>query len=154
MRWLRLTSAAREALLAAGLTVAVEVELITSDRSTVARALAALLLTIPLVLRLRFPLAVLGCVIGGTVLGAALGANPVTGPIFPVIAVLLALYAVGSRVRGTQLVVGAAISFVGLLSANLLAARDVGGALVGATLVTAAGLIVGGALGVLRFESE
>jgi signal transduction histidine kinase len=53
-----------------------------------------------------------------------------------------------------HLVVGAAISFVGLLAASLLAARDVGGALVIATLVTAAGLIVGGALGVLRFESE
>jgi signal transduction histidine kinase len=154
MQWLRLTAATREAFIAVGLTVAVELELILSDRGTPARAVAALLITVPLVFRLRFPVAVLALVVAGTVVGAALGANPVTGPIFPVIAVLLALYAVGSRATGARLTAGGVVSFIGLLAASLVASRDVGGALLIAILVTAAGLVVGGALGVLRFESD
>lgn len=144
----------REALLAVGMTVAVEFELVLSDRGTPARLAAELLVTVPLAFRLRFPVAVLALVLSGTVTGAALGGHPVTGPIFPVIAVMLALYGVGSRVRGIRLAAGAGMSFVGLLAASLLASRDVGGALLIAILVTAAGLVVGGALGVLRFESE
>ncbi|HTX30072.1 MAG TPA: sensor histidine kinase [Solirubrobacteraceae bacterium] len=154
MRWLHGTSAAREALLAGGLTVAVELELIHSDKWTVARGVAALLVTVPLLLRLRFPLVVLSLVVGGTALGAALGASPVNGPIFPVIAVLLALSAVGSRTRGVRLAAGAAISFIGLSASSLLASRGVLEALFLATLITGAGLVVGAALGVLRFESE
>jgi signal transduction histidine kinase len=154
VRWLRLTPATREALIAVSLTVAVELELIRSDRGTPARAIEALLITAPLVLRLRFPVAVLAVIVAGTAVGAALGANPVTGPIFPVIAVLLALYAVGSRATGPRLAAGGAVSFIGLLAASLVASRDVGGALLTAILVTAAGLVVGGALGVLRFESD
>jgi signal transduction histidine kinase len=154
MQRLRLTPATREALIAVGLTVAVELELILSDRGTPARAVAALLITVPLVFRLRFPVAVLALVVAGTVVGAALGANPVTGPIFPVIAVLLALYAVGSGATGARLAAGGIVSFIGLLAASLVASRDVGGALLIAILVTAAGLVVGGALGVLRFESD
>jgi signal transduction histidine kinase len=154
MRWPGFTVATREALLAISLTVAVELELTVSDRGTPARAVATILITVPLVFRLRFPLAVLALVVLGTVVGAALGANPVTGPIFPVIAVLLALYGVGSRATRLRLAAGAAVSFSGLLAASLLASRDVGGAFAIAILVTAAGLVVGGALGVLRFESD
>ncbi|HSO97729.1 MAG TPA: hypothetical protein VLP43_02170 [Solirubrobacteraceae bacterium] len=129
MRWLRLTPATREALIALGLTVAVELELILSDRGTPARAVAALLITVPLVFRLRFPVAVLALVVAGTVVGASHGANPVTGPIFPAVAVLLALYAVGSQATGARLAAGGIVSFVGLLAASLVASRDVGGAL-------------------------
>jgi signal transduction histidine kinase len=154
MRWPRLTPATREALVGVGLTVAVELELILSDRATLARAAAALLITLPLVFRLRFPVAVLALVVAGTAVGAALGANPVTGPIFPVIAVLLGLYGVGSRATGVRLTAGAVVSFSGLLAASLLASGDVGGALAIAILVTASGLVVGGALGALRFESD
>ena len=150
----RISPLTREALLALALTVGVELELILSDRATPGRAATALLLTVPLVLRLRFPLSTLALVVAGTVVGAALGSNPVTGPVLPVVAVLVALYAVGSRTKGLRLAAGAAISFGGLLAASLVASRDVGGALVIAILVTAAGLVVGGALGVLRFESE
>src|SRR5205807_10283118 len=98
-------------LLALAMTVAVELELILSGRATVARAAAALLLGVPLALRLRFPLFTLALVAAGTVVGAALGANPVTGPVLPVVALLLALYAVGSRIRGLRLAASAAVSF-------------------------------------------
>src|SRR5437588_99473 len=99
MRWAR-TPATREVLLAAGLTVAVELELALSDRMTVGRGAAGLLVTLPLAFRLRCPLAVLVLVVAGVVIEAALGGNPATGPVFPVIAVVLALYAVGSRRPG------------------------------------------------------
>lgn len=154
MQRVRISPVAREALLALAVTVGVELELLLSDRATPGRVAAALLLSVPLVLRLHCPVSTLALVIAGTVIGAALGSNPVTGPVLPVVAVLLALYAVGSRARGLRLAAGAAIAFGGLLAAALLASRDVGGALVTAILVTAGGLVVGGALGVLRFESE
>jgi len=154
MRWPRLSPAIREALVAAGMTVAVELELGLSGRATPVRAAVALLITVPLVFRLRSPVAVLAVVLAGTALSAALGAKPVTGPILPVIAVLLALFAVGSRARGVRLVAGAVVSFSGLLAASLLASRDVGASLAIAILVTAVGLVVGGALGVLRYESD
>ena len=136
------------------MTVGVELEVVLSHRTTPARMAAVLFLTVPLAFRLRFPLAVLALVLGGAVVGAALGAAPVHGAIFPVIAVLLALYAVGSRTTRLRLATGTGMSFVGLLAAALLASGDVGSALSIAILTTAAGLVVGGALGVLRFESE
>src|SRR5947209_10338624 len=154
MQRLRLSPVTREVLVGVGMTVAVELELALSDRATPARGAAALLITVPLVFRLRFPVAVLALVVVGAAVGAALGAKPVTGPIFPVIAVLLALYGVGSRARGVRLAAGAAVSFGGLVAASLLASRDFGASLAIAILVTAAGLVVGGALGVLRFESD
>ena len=46
------------------------------------------------------------------------------------------------------------VSLGGLFAAGLLAAADPGGSFAVALLVTASGLLVGGALGVLRFESE
>jgi signal transduction histidine kinase len=154
MRWARLAPRTREALLAAGLTVAVELELALSDRMTVGRAAAALLVTLPLAFRLRFPLPVLVLVVAGVVVEAALGGNPTTGPVFPVIAVLLALYAVGSRTRGVRLAVGAGVALTGLFVASRLAGADLGSSLVVPPLVTTCGLVIGGALGVLRFEAD
>jgi signal transduction histidine kinase len=154
MRWTGLTPSWRERLLAAALTVAVVLELGLSGRATAARAAASLLITVPLIFRLRFPLVTVALVVSGTAGSAALGANPVTGPIFPVVAVLLALYGAGARLRGVRLAAAAAVAFVGLFSASLLARADVGSAVTAGILVTGAGLVVGGALGVLRFESD
>jgi signal transduction histidine kinase len=151
----RLTPTTREVLLAAGLTVAVELELALSrDLWSLARGLAALLITLPVTFRLRHPLTALVGVVAGVLVMAALGSNGFTGPVFPAIAVLLALYAVGSRTRGMRLAFAASVSVGGLFTAGLLANADPGGALAVALLVTACGLVVGGALGVLRFESE
>src|SRR5438270_2841527 len=154
MRWARLAPTTREALLAAGLSVAVELELALSDRMTVGRGAAALLVTLPLAFRLRFPLTALVVVVAGVVVEAALGGNPTTGPVFPVIAVLLALYAVGSRARGVRLAVGAGVALAGLFVASRLAGADLGSSLVVPPLVTTCGLVIGGALGVLRFEAD
>jgi signal transduction histidine kinase len=154
MRWARLTPATREVLLATSLTVAVELELALSDRMTAGRGATALLVTLPLAFRLRFPLAALTLVVAGVVVEAALGGNPTTGPVFPVIAVLLALYAVGSRTRGGRLAVGAGVSLAGLFAASRLAGADLGSSFVVPPLVTTCGLVIGGALGVLRFEAD
>lgn len=150
MRWPRLTPATRELLIAVGLTVAVELELHPGP----APAAAALLIGLPLVFRLRFPVAVVALVVTGTAASAALGAKPVTGPILPVVALLLALYGVGSRTRGARLAAGAIVSFGGLFAAALLASANVGDSVLISVLVTVAGLVVGGALGVLRYESD
>ena len=149
----RVTLATREVLLAAGLTVAVEVELGLSGGTPV-RGIAALLVTVPLVFRFRAPMAVLTLVLSGVVVGAALGGNPTLGPVFPVIAVLLALYAVGSRAGGWRLVCGAGVTFPALLAASLLAGADVGAGVAVALAVVVCGLLIGGAMGVLRLESD
>jgi signal transduction histidine kinase len=154
MRWARLAPRTREVLLAAGLAVAVEIELALSDRMTFGRAAAALLVTLPLAFRLRFPVLALVLVVAGFVVEAALGGNPTTGPVFPVIAVFLALYAVGSRTRGVRLAVGAAVSLTGLFVASRLAGADLGSSFVVPPLVTTCGLVIGGALGALRFEAD
>ena len=155
MRLARLTPNVREVLLAIGLAVAVELELALSRHLwTPGRGLAGVLITLPLAFRLREPLPALMAVIAGAVVMAALGNHGFTGPVFPAIAVLLALYAVGSRTRGRGLAVAVCVSLGGLFGAGLLAAADPGGAFALALLVTASGLLVGGALGVLRFESE
>lgn len=145
----------REALLAAGLTAAVELELALSRHLwTPARGLAALLITVPVAFRLRLPVVALAAVIAGVVVMAALGGRGFTGPVFPAISVLLVLYSVGSRTRGMRLAVAGSVSLGGLFTAGLLASADPGGALALALLVTAGGLVIGGALGVLRYESE
>jgi signal transduction histidine kinase len=155
VRFARLTPTTREVLLAAGLTIAVELQLALSDHLwTPGRGLAALLITIPVAVRLRHPLPALVAVVAGVVVMAALGNPGFTGPVFPAIAVLLALYAVGSRTRGSGLAIAVCVSLGGLFAAGLLAAADPGGSFAVALLVTASGLVVGGALGVLRFESE
>jgi signal transduction histidine kinase len=68
--------------------------------------------------------------------------------------VVLALAAVGSSARGMRLALAASGSLGGLFGASLLAGADPGGALALAPLVTVGGLVIGGALGILRFESE
>lgn len=93
-------------------------------------------------------------VVVGIVLTAALGGHGPSVPVFPLIAVLLALYAVGSRTRGVRLAAAAGGTLAGLFGASLLAGADTGGGAAVALLVTAGGLVIGGALGVLRFESE
>lgn len=155
VRSARLTPTTREVLLATGLAVGIELELALSRHLwTPGRGLAGLLITLPLAFRLRHPLTALMAVVAGVVVMAALGNHGFTGPVFPSIAVLLALYAVGSRTRGTELAVAVCVSLGGLFAAGLLAAADPGGTFALALLVTASGLLVGGALGVLRFESE
>jgi len=155
MRSPRVTPSARELLLAVGLSVGVELEIAFSRHQlTPARGAAALLITVPLVLRLRYPVAVLAVVVAGVIVTAALGGDGPSVPVFPLIAVLLALYAVGSRTRGIRLGLAAIATFAGLFAAGLLAGADAGGGAAVALLVTTGGLVIGGALGVLRFESE
>jgi signal transduction histidine kinase len=144
----------RERLLGVGLATAIEIELALDHLWTPARGVAALVIALPLVLRLRYPLLSLIVVLAGVVFMGALGNHGFTGPVFPAIAVLLALYAVGSRTRGRRLAVALCASVGGLFVAGLLAGADPGGSLAVALLVTTAGLVVGGALGVLRYESE
>jgi signal transduction histidine kinase len=83
---------------------------------------------------------------------AALGGR--FGPSLSVVAVLLALYAVGSRTTGARLGVGAGVSLIGLFAAVRLSGADLVSSSVVPCLVTASGLVVGRALGVLRFESD
>jgi signal transduction histidine kinase len=155
MRLSRLTPATRELLLAVGLSVGVELELAVSGHHwTAARGAAALLIAVPLVVRLRFPLMVLVVVLVGIVVDAALGGHGRSAPVFPLIAVLVALYAVGSRTRGMPLGLAASVTVAGIFGASLLAGADAGGGFAVALLVTTGGLVIGGALGVLRFESE
>ena len=155
MRSSRLTPPTRELLLAIGLTAGVELELALSDHDlTAARGVAVLLLTLPLAFRLRSPLTVLSIVLCGIVVSAALRGHGPTVPVVPVIAVLLALYAVGSRTRGLLLALAATGALCALIAAGLLAGADPGGAVAVALAVTIAGLVIGGALGVLRFEAE
>jgi signal transduction histidine kinase len=150
-----LSSSTRDAFLALGLTIALELEIALSHRLwTPARALAALLVTIPIAFRSRFPLGALTAVLAGTIVLAALGGHRLGGAVLPVIAVVLALYAVGSRTRGKRLAIAACTTLGGLFAAGLLADADPGGAFAVALVVTAGGLVIGGALGVLRFESE
>ena len=147
--------AMREVLLAAVLTVGVELELAFSGHgSAAARAAAALLITVPLAFRLRFPLAVLAVVVAGVGVEGAIGGHRFSGPVLSVIAVLLALAAVGARASGQRLALGAGVSLVGLFAASLFEGADPGGAAAVVLLVTTGGLVIGGALGVLRFESE
>lgn len=141
-------------LLAAGMTAAVELELALSERATPLRALAVLPITAPLVTRLRFPLATLLVVVAATTLDAALGASRPAGPIVPVVAVLLALYGVGSRGTPLQVAAAAGVSFAGLFASSQLTGSDIGNGLAAGVLVPTAGLVVGRALGVLRFESD
>jgi signal transduction histidine kinase len=155
VRSIRLTTDRRELLLAAALTVAVELELVLSRRADTAGQVAvALLMTVPLAFRLRFPVEVLAAVVVGAVALAGLGGRPFAGPSFPVVAVLLAVYAVGSRTSGVRFALGAGLAWVGLFTALRLRGADIATSLVVPSLVTGCGLVIGRALGVLRFESD
>jgi signal transduction histidine kinase len=154
MRWIRLEPAPRDALLAVGLTVALQLQLVLSERWMPGRAVAALLVTVPLAFRLRLPLGVLTIVVAGVAAVSGLRDHGPNYPVFPAIGVVLALAAVGSSARGIRLALAAGISLGGLFGASLLAGADPGGAVALALLVTVGGLVIGGALGILRFESE
>jgi signal transduction histidine kinase len=147
----RLDSTRRELLLAAGVTVAVELAIILSGHTRVAgQAVAALLVTLPLALRLRHPVEVLAVVVAGTVIVVALGGRLDSSLL--VVPVALALYAAGSRTSGVRLWISAGVSLVGLLATMLISRPDLFTTLAVPLLVTACGLVVGRALGVLRFE--
>src|SRR5438270_9625440 len=104
------------------MTLALALEIALSRHVwTLARALAALLIAIPLAFRSRFPLVALTTVLAGTIVLAALGGHRLSGAVLPVIAVILALYTVGSRTRGIRLTLAACATLGGLLTASLLA---------------------------------
>jgi signal transduction histidine kinase len=155
MRWTRPTPQGRELLLAAAMTVGVELELALLGRiDTIGQVAAALLITAPLAVRFRSPLQALFAVIGGLLVVAALGGRPLFGTGLPAVAALLAVYAVGSRTDGGRLAVGACLSLVGLFAAVRLSGGDLATGLVVPAVVTGSGLLVGRALGVLRFEAD
>src|SRR5436305_1884014 len=142
MRLGRLTPPTRELLLAIAMTAGVELELALSDHDwTAARGAAALLITLPLAFRLRFPLSALSMVLAGLVAEASLGGHRSNIPVLPVIAMLLALHAVGSRTHGLALVVAAGATLGALVLASLLAGADPGAAVAVALGVTAGGLV-------------
>src|SRR3954451_2348307 len=86
-----------EALLAVGMTVGIEVELAVGGHLQSAwQALAAALITLPLAVRFRWPLATAAIVSVGVVTQVALS-DKQHDPILGIVAALLALYAVGSR---------------------------------------------------------
>ena len=151
----RLGPQSRELVLAFAMTVAVEAELVLAGRlDTVAQGAAALLITVPLAVRLRWPLEALSGTIGGLVIVAALDGRPLSGTGLPAVAVLLALYAVGSRAAGVPLALAAGVTPPALFEAFHLSGADVGTSLVVPVGMTAGGLVVGRALGVLRFEAD
>jgi signal transduction histidine kinase len=147
----RLDTTRRELLLAAGVTMAVELAIISSGHTEVAgKAVAALVITLPLALRLRYPVEVLTVVVAGTVIVVALGGRLDSSLL--VVPVALALYAAGSRTTGVRLWISAGVSLVGLLATMLVSRPDLFTTLAVPLLLTACGLVVGRALGVLRFE--
>src|ERR1700730_4357209 len=119
----RRDSTRRELLLAAGVTMAVELAIILSGHTEVAgQAAAALLVTLPLALRLRYPVEVLAVVVAGTVIVVALGGRLDSSLL--VVPVALALYAAGSRTSGVRLWISAGVSLVGLLATMLISRPD------------------------------
>ncbi len=77
-----------------------------------------------------------------------------SGPTVPAVAVLLALYGVGSRTNGRRLALGGAIAFVGAFAASRLEHAALPDSLALSMLLSVSGLLVGAALGTLRFESD
>jgi signal transduction histidine kinase len=151
MRIMRPSALAREAVLAVALTIALQLEY--RHRLTPLEAALALLITVPLVVRLCLPLTTLAVVLAGVAVEAELGgvAGP-DFPVFPVVALAVALLAVGSQARWTGLA-AAALMTVTVWSVATQLTRPRGSILLG-VLVTAGGLLVGRAMRALRFESE
>jgi signal transduction histidine kinase len=150
---LTLTEARREILLAAGLTAALESELGVLGRMTPARAVAALLVTVPLALRLRFPVTVAAVAVSGVVVEAALGVR-LPDEYSAVLALLIALLAVASAPSDRQLTIGGGVAFAGLIAAGVILDGPHVGSVVAASAVVGLGLLVGRALSVLRFETD
>jgi signal transduction histidine kinase len=149
----RLTQARLEVLLAACLTVAIELELVSGhDLHSPGVAVAALFVTLPLALRFGSPLATMALVCTGIVAETALGVRS-GDPVLAIVSLLLALYAVGSRTEGWRFWVGGALAFAALCASTLIR-EGVNTDLTAAVLVPAAGLVIGRALGVLRLETD
>src|SRR5215831_15045769 len=119
MRSFRSWVAAREAVLAFALTIALELEYL--HRLSPAEAVLALLITVPLVARLVLPLVVLGVVLTGIVVQSWLGGVAGTDfPVVPVVALVVALYAVGSRTSWPRTFVAGALTVVAWVVATQL----------------------------------
>jgi signal transduction histidine kinase len=143
-----------ELLLAAALTVAIEIELLIHDElAGTGRGAAAALVTLPIALRFRAPLPVLVASGAGGLALSALGATEDGDPVTEVVALLLALYAVGSRTSGRLFWAGACIAIAGSCATNLVR-EGVTGDLATAIAFPVAGLLIGRALGVLRLETD
>ncbi|HEX4719896.1 MAG TPA: sensor histidine kinase [Thermoleophilaceae bacterium] len=142
-----------EIVLALVLTAGVELELAGHHLlETPAQAVAAACMTLPLAVRFRWPLPTLIAVCAAWVALTALGVTS-GEPILPEVALLLALYAVGSRTQRWRFWAGGAVATAGLAT-QLVIRDDVGFDLVLAIALPAAGLLVGRALGVLTFETD
>jgi signal transduction histidine kinase len=142
-----------EVLLAIALTAAIELELWAGGHLTSAgHAGAAALVTLPLAFRFRRPIATMTVVSAAVVAEMALGDRS-GDPIAAIVAVLLALYAVGSRTAGWRFWAGGVIAAAGILT-SVLIREGVNSDLMSAVLAPAAGLLIGRALGVLRFETD
>jgi signal transduction histidine kinase len=152
-RFPRLTQPRIEALLAVAMTVGVELELWLGDHLISAwQALAAALITLPLAVRFRWPLFTLTAAAVGIVAQMALGDRS-GDPILAIVALLLALYAVGSRTVGWRFWLGGAISLIAGCASSLIR-EGVTSDLISAVLATGVGLLIGRALGVLQVETE
>jgi signal transduction histidine kinase len=154
MAWLlRMPQGRFELGLALLLTVAGELELALHDLiDRPSQAIAAAFVTLPLALRFRYPLAVLVVVSAAWVIETALGVTS-GDPVVPVIALLLAVYAVGSRCHGWRFWFGGAVAAVGL-TAQVLIREGLQFDALQAVAIPAAGLLVGRALGELTFETD
>jgi signal transduction histidine kinase len=142
-----------ELLLAVGLTIAAELELWSRGLlGTPAQGATAALVTLPLALRFRAPLLTMAVVAAALVAEALSGVHS-GAPIIPIVAALLALYAVGSRTEGWRFWTGGALALVAGCATTLIregASTD----LIAALATPAVGLMIGRALGVLRLESD
>ena len=145
-------NARRELLLAVGMTAALEIELAAKGQLTPARGLVAALVTLPLALRFRWPLVTVA-LISPSVIALALLSQGQSDPLFAVVAALLALYAVGSRLSGWRFWLGGAVALVAGCTSTIVR-EGVTSDIASAVLATAIGLLIGRALGVLEVETE
>jgi signal transduction histidine kinase len=143
-----------ELLLALALTVAIEAELLIHHAlGGTGRGAAAALVTLPVALRFRAPLPALLASGAGSLALSALGATEGGDPITAIVALLLVLYAVGSRTSGRLFWASAAAAVVGSCVANIVR-EGVTPDLATAIAFPAAGLLIGRALGVLSLETD
>jgi signal transduction histidine kinase len=142
-----------ELLLAIGLTIGAELELWSRGLlGTPAQGAAAAFVTLPLALRFRAPLLTMALVAAALVAEAASGVHS-GAPVIPIVSALLALYAVGSRTEGWRFWTGGALALV-VGCATIVIREGPSSDLIAAVVTPAVGLMIGRALGVLRFESD
>ena len=154
MQWLlRIPQRRLELALAVVLTIAVELELLAHGLlHNPGQGIAAAFITLPLALRFLWPLPILVVVCGAWDAETALGVHS-GDPVVPGVAVVLALYAVGSRTEGVRFWSGGAIA-AAALAAQVLTRESPNFDLTLAVATPAVGLLVGRALGVMRFETD